>query len=179
MNRLFWGFLFCLLDFKDTVGTAVFELFPDFIGFFLVMRGMEELAGENKFFDRGRHVAFGMVIVSLIQYGADLMDLDTMSKVGLWALGLAALIVQLVLLRMAVSGIGRMASDYKLDLRCERLRATWLALAALDPICHLLSWVPVVGTVGQAASLVIGVCFLIALFDTRKRFCEFDQNRRA
>lgn len=178
MNRLFWGFFFCLLDVKFTVGRATFELLPDFIGYLLVMKGMEELAGENKFFDRGRHGAFGMVIVSLVLYGADLMDPDTNARVGLWVLELAALIGQLVILRAAISGIGCIASDYKLDLRCERLWSMWLVLAVLDPICHLLSWVPLVGSVCKAASLVTGACFLLALFDTRKRFCAFDRDMR-
>ena len=76
MNRLFWGLFLCLLDYEITVGTAVLDLLPDYLGFFLVMKGMEQLAGENSFFDRGRHLAFGMIIVSVILFIADLMNPD-------------------------------------------------------------------------------------------------------
>lgn len=169
MDRLFWGLFFCLLDIKKTVGTAVFDLFPDFIGFFLVMKGMEALAGENKFFDRGRHWSFGMIIVSVILYTGDLMDPDTMTKVWLWALGFGGLAAELVILRQAVRGIGQMEKDHGLDLHSERLRAMWLALAVLGPVCHLLNWIPLVGTVCAVAQTVTGACFLVAMFDTKKR----------
>lgn len=158
-----------------TVGTATFGLLPDFVGFFLVMKGMEELTGENEFFDRGRHVAFGLLIVSVLIYAADLMNPDAMTRVWLWALELAALAAQLMLLRMMISGIGRMANDYKLDLRCERLRTMWLVLVVMHPICHLVSWVPLVGSVCGVVSTAMGVCFLIAMYGTRKRFLEFEQ----
>ena len=40
MNRLFRGFFFVALDFELTLGTADFELLPDFIGYVLMMKGM-------------------------------------------------------------------------------------------------------------------------------------------
>ena len=40
MNRLFWGFFFVLIDVKLSVGSAVFDLLPDFLGFWMIMKGM-------------------------------------------------------------------------------------------------------------------------------------------
>lgn len=179
MHRLFWGVFFVLLNVKIQVGTASIGLLPDFIGYFLLLKVMEALAGENQFFDRGRHVAFGLLIVSVILYAADLLNPDSMIRVWLWLLQLAALIGLLVLLWMMIRGLGRMANDYRLDLRVERLQAMWMALAVLEPVCHGLRWVPLVGTVCQVASLVTGVCFLIALYGTRKQFDAFDKHMRA
>lgn len=170
MNRLFWGLLFCLLDFDVTVGTAVFGLLPDFVGYFLLMKGMTALAGENVYFDRGRHWAFGLAIVSAILYGADLMDPDAMTKVGLWALGLGELIVMLVLVRKMISGIVRMEQNHGWVLDSQRLKAVWLILAVMLPLCHVLNWLPLVGSICTVAGAVTGALFLITFWVSRKRF---------
>lgn len=170
MNRLFWGLLFCLLDYELTVGTAVFEILPDFVGFFLLMKGMEELAGENSAFDKGRHWAFGMVIVSVILWIADLMDLSGMDAVGFWALGLAGAIVELVVLRKIVTGVGLLERENQWELGGGNLKSMWTILAVMLPLCHLLDWVPLIGTVCGAARWITGICFLGAFWGTRKRF---------
>ena len=167
MNRLFWGLLFCLLDYEVTVGSAVFEILPDFVGYFLLMKGMESLAGENEYFDRGRHWAFGLLIVSVLVYGANLMNPDAMTKVWLWAAELAAMILQLLLIRRIIRGLARMERDHGLKLGTERLRAVWLILAVLYPICHLFSWVPLVGDVCGIAALVMGILFLITFYGAK------------
>ena len=152
MDHLFWGLLFCLIDVEVTVGRAVFGLLPDFIGYFLLMKGMTALAGESRFFDRGRHWAFGLCILSAVLWGAELMDPDTGTKLGLWALELAERIVLLVLIRGIVAELGRP----------EGLNAMWLTLAVMQPMCHLLGWIPLVGTVCSAASAVVSLLFLAA-----------------
>lgn len=166
MNRLFWGLFFVLLDWKITVGTAVIGVLPDFIGFYLMMKGLESLAEQSVRFDRGRHWCFGLAIVSGILFGAELMNPDTMTKVWLWALGFAALIMTLALVRMAVRGIRDTGRD------TERLETMWLILAALQSICYLLSWVPLVGTVCGGVSAAVGALFLTVLYMTLKKSAE-------
>lgn len=166
MDRLFWGLFFVLLDYKVTVGTAVIEVLPDFVGFFLMMKGMESLSDRSRYFDRGRHWAFGLSIVSGILFGADLMNPDTMTKVWLWAAGLAVLAVTLVLLRGIGRGIGEMGHS------TERLSTMWMILAVMMPLCHLVSWVPLVGSISNVASVVTAALFLAACYDTIRKSAE-------
>lgn len=166
MNRLFWGLLFVLLDYKLTVGRAVFEILPDFAGWFLVMRGMESLAGKSRAFDRGRHWAFVMCIVSAIVWGADLMSPATMTKVVFWAIGLAVLAVTLGLLHAVARGLKEM------DRNTERLQAMTLILAVLLPLCHLAGWIPLVGSVCAVAAAVISGLYLLVLFVTMRKSAE-------
>lgn len=170
MNLLFWGLLFCLLDFEITLGSAVFGLLPDFVGYFLLMRGMTRLAEESSAFDKGRHWAFGLLLVSAILYGADLMDPDPMAKVMLWVLGLCELIVMLMLVRKIISGVGQLEQDHSWQLGSEKLRGMWLILAVIQPLCHLVSWIPLVGSICSVASGVTGLLFLIAFWGSRKSF---------
>lgn len=170
MNRLFWGLLFCLLDYEVTVGSAVFGLLPDFLGFYLMMKGMEELAGENRFFDRGRHMAFGLMIASVILYVADLMNPGVMVRVTLWAVELIVLVILLVLLRMIIIGILWLEKDHSVQLRGDLLKSLWMILIVICPLGALVYWVPMVGDICHMASAVVSVLFLAAFWDSRKAF---------
>ncbi len=167
MIRLFWGLFFMLLDYKVTLGTAVIEILPDFLGYFLMMQGMESLAGESRCFDLGRHWAFAMSLLSGVLFLADLVNPETMTRVWLWGLELAALIVGLGIVKVTVKGLEEMGKS-----AAEVLRSIWLILAVLLPLCHLLSWVPVVGSIcGWAAILASGL-FLTAFFRSVKKSAE-------
>ena len=83
MNHLFWGLFFVALNFKVQLGTAQFGLLPDVLGWYLMMKGMEGLARENRRFDRGRHWAFGLMLLSAVLYIGDLLNPDAMAAVGM------------------------------------------------------------------------------------------------
>ena len=170
MNHLLRGLFFLLLDVYWTPGTAEFDLLPDFIGLFLMMKGMKELAREDRAFDRGRHGAFGLCIVSAILYGANLLDLEPMAQVGMWLGELAALAGQLVLTALMARGICRMEQNRGWDLRSGRLRMTLTVLAVFALLSHLFSWLPVVGNICWVGELMAGFLFLWVFRDSRKRY---------
>lgn len=148
-----------LLDYKITLGRAVFEIFPDFLGYFLLMKGMESLSGESRCFDRGRHWAFAMTLASALLALADLTDLDTMTRVLLWGLELAALVITLAMVKTVITGLGQMGRA-----GTEMLKSIWLILAVLLPLCHLLRWIPMVGDICMWASMIASAVFLAAFF---------------
>ena len=152
MNRLFWGFFFALMDVKLTVGSAVFDLLPDFLGFWLVMKGMESQADRSVLFDRGRHGAFGLSILGVILFCMELMDPDITGRLWLWGLGLIAEIGTLVLLYLTVRS----------NEQAVRLRGLLTVVAVLQILAHVMGWVPLVGKICGAASMIASVCFLMA-----------------
>lgn len=172
MNRLFWGLFFVVLDVKLNLGSAKVGLLPDFIGWFLLMKGMEALAEENRYFDRGRHWAFGLTLVHLVLYGADLLNPSGMNGVALWLLELAAFCAGMYALGKMIRGIRRMEEDHGWDLQCEKLRAMWMIQWVMGCISCLFSWMPLLGTVAVIAALVTGMCMLIAMYNTVKRYEE-------
>lgn len=163
MDRLFWGLIFVLLDWKVTLGTATIGLLPDFLGFYLIMKGMESLAAKSGAFNKGRHLAFGLAILSAILYGADLMNPDTAAKVVFWALGLAELAGMLILLRLAVMGCAETGKDN------QTLSGMWQVLAVLQSICYLANWIPLVGRICGFVSLGVGILFLICFYTAIKK----------
>lgn len=170
MNCIFWGLALALVDVDLTLGTMTLELLPDFLGFFLIMKGMTSLAGENKFFNLGRHLAFGLAIAYFIVFVANLMDPESMAKVLLWCFELAALIGQLMLMKKIVAGVRQLELDENRDLKGERIQAMWLILVLLSPLAHLVSWVPIVGGVCGIAELLVGILFLAAFRECAKQY---------
>lgn len=167
MIRLFWGLFFVLLDYKVTIGTAVIEILPDFLGYYLLMKGMESLAGESRSFDLGRHWAFAMSLLSGVLFLAELMNPETVTKIWLWGLELGALMVGLGIVKMIVKGLEQMGKG-----GTEVLRSIWLILALLLPLCHLLSWVPMVGSICGWAAILASALFLAAFFRSVKKSAE-------
>ena len=170
MNAIFLGLALVLLDLDVTVGTATVELLPDFLGFFLILKGMTGLAEENKFFNLGRHMAFGLALVSFVLFVAAVMNPGTFGKVIFWCVGLAALIGQLTLMKKIVAGVRQMELDESRDLKGERIQAMWLILVVLSTLRHLLSWVPIVGGVCGIAELLVAVLFLAAFRKCAKAY---------
>lgn len=155
MNRLFWGFFLILIDVKMTVGSAVFDIFPDFFGFWLLMKGMESLAEQSVSFDRGRHGAFGLSILGVILFGMELMDPDMIGRLWLWGLGLLAEAGALVLLFLAVQSI-------RTDESAARLQGLLTVVTVMQILAHMMGWVPVVGKITMVAAMIGSICFLIA-----------------
>ncbi len=155
MNRLFWGFFFTLIDVKLSVGSAVFDLLPDFLGFWMVMKGMESLADQSVLFDRGRHGAFGLSILGVILFGMELMNPDIVGRLWLWGLGMIAEAGMLVLLFLTVRSI-------RTNENAARLQGLLTVVAVLQILAHLMGWVPVVGKITVAAALIGSACFLVA-----------------
>lgn len=163
MNRLFWGLIFVVLDWKFTLGTAVFEIMPDFLGFYLLMKGMEEQAARSKIFDRGRHWAFALALACGVHFAVELMAPETGTQVIAWAAGLLLLAAGLALIRVILRGMRELGLD------TAAAEGMWLVLAALQSICYLANWIPVVGDICNLVSLGTGVLFLLCYYRARKR----------
>ena len=156
MHRLFWGLFFILLDIPVTVGRIELEILPDFVGFFLLMKGMEALASETGRFQKSRHVAFGLFLLSAICCGAGLLNLKPMTEVAFWALEFACLAGFLWLLR-------KITTDGS-----EQLKTLVLIVTVVQVLSMIFGWMPLVGSICAAAALVISGVFLLAYWKEMK-----------
>ena len=143
--KLFLGFLFILLDFEVSVGTAVIGVLPDFLGYFLVMKALEERR------DGWRHVAFGLMLVSLMLFGADLVDKATAAQFWFGVVEFAAEVGMLMLLFRVIRG-------------SERLYVLFPVLACIRILAVMVSWFPLIGTICVIANAIMSVCYLAVAY---------------
>lgn len=167
MNRLFWGIFFVLIDYRITIGTAVLDILPDFAGFYLTMKAMESMAERSKGFDRARHLAFGMTVLSIILFVMELMNPGLTGKLWLTGLGLVGQVVTILILYGTVRGMGETGCAGKQE--CDRLKLLWLVVSVLGCLAQILQWVPLVGKVCTAAATLGSLCFLAAMYGSIAR----------
>ena len=141
--ELFLGFFLILMDIKVTAGTAVIDVLPDMIGYYLVLKALEKRA------DAWRHIAFGLMLVSAVLFVADLVDKSAGAALGF---GLAALAEESVMLALL----------YRVICRRARLRMLFPVLACIRLLYLMVAWLPLVGDVCGAVSLVVSACYLLA-----------------
>ena len=140
--ELFLGFFLILMDIKVTAGTAVIDVLPDMIGYYLVLKALEKRA------DAWRHIAFGLMLVSAVLFVADLVDKSAGAALGF---GLAALAEESVMLALL----------YRVICRRARLRMLFPVLACIRLLYLMVAWLPLVGDVCGAVSLVVSACYLL------------------
>lgn len=143
--KLFLGLIFLLMDLDIPVGTMQIGLLPDFIGYFLIMKGLEDRD------DPWRHGAFALTLVSIVLYVVQLLNPDTGVQVTLWCVDLAAEIGLLLLL-------------YRIAGKQKGMKELFPVLCCIRVLAMLLGWLPLVGTVCAVANAVVAVCFLAAAY---------------
>ena len=143
--KLFLGLIFILVDAEFKTGDTVIGLLPDFIGYFMIMKALDQ---RN---DPWRHLAFGLMLGSVVLYVADLVSKGTGASMVFWCLELLVGIGMLVLIRRII--------------RCHKgPRELHWVLVCIWLLAWLLSWVPLVGTVCAIAYIVVVGCFLAAAY---------------
>ena len=73
MSKIFVGLLLVFLDINFTFNTTTIGLLPDFIGYFILIGGLAEMAAVNSHFGKARPFAIAMAIYTLILYILDLI----------------------------------------------------------------------------------------------------------
>ena len=147
MKAFFFGCLLIFLDFHLELNSVRIGLLPNFLGYYLLLRGMRELKEYSPHFSAPRGVVAALMVYSAILWGLDLLGLGeeylpVELQVLLLVLGLLATLGLLYSFYQIVSGILEMETAFLADLRGKTLRHLWMAMAALDlsvSVCWLLA----------------------------------------
>lgn len=170
MSEMFVGMLLVFLDVNVDFNNHIFDVLPDFVGYFLMMRGLEALARESRWFAKARPVAKGMVVYSAALYAVDALAVTVYSRFLSFCLGLPAMAASLLLGYWTVSGVREMEQLQNRDLDGEKLHSMWLYMAIIQGITYTCGWIPLVGTMGSIAALVMNICFLAAFYRTKSLY---------
>lgn len=170
MKELFAGMLLVFLNVKLDIGGHALDVLPDFVGYLLMMRGLEFLSGESRYFEKARPVSMGMAVYCLVLYGMDFMAASVQDRFMSYCIGLAGMICSLLIGFWIVSGIRDVEQSRKQDLEGEKLHGMWLYSAVVQGISYLCGWIPVVGQIAAIGAMVMYICFLVAFYRTMERY---------
>lgn len=170
MNELFIGMLLVLLDVNAEISRYTLDLLPDFVGYLLMMRGLDTMGSQSACFRKARPLAVAMMIGSAVLYVVEATAVTVHSQFLSFCLGALATAVSLLIGYRTVSGIRDVERQQNRDLEGEKLHSMWLYMAVIQAITYACGWIPLVGAMGSIAALVMNVCFLAAFYRTKNLY---------
>ncbi len=169
MNTIFVGMIFTLFDFNIKLGGSSLGLLPDFVGYILIFRGLDELVEQSAQFAKAKPWALGLAVYTGVMYGAALFGI-VQSNVMQFVLGALAHAAALVVTYWIVAGVREIETARVRDLLGQRLKSLWLYHTVVSGIAYVFGAVPVVGTVAAVAAMITGILFLAAFYQSKKQF---------
>ena len=166
MKDLFIGMALVFLDVSVGVGEHTFDVLPDFVGYYLMMRNLEALSDRSVWFRKARPMALALAVYSAVLYAVDALAVSVYGRFVSFCLGFLAMIGGLLLGYRTVSGVRDLERLLNRDLEGEKLQSFWLYMAVIQGITYVCGWIPLVGTVGVIAAAVMSICFLAAFYRT-------------
>lgn len=164
MDLIFYGLCFVLLS----LNMNGFDLMPDCVGYFLLYRGLGQLAGESKRFASICPVCLAMSVLTLplmianLSYGAGL------------AINLPLMLCLLYILRRLVQGFEELQAAYSTaHFDTDTLRVRWTLVATAQAVVYVTAAaLPLHGNgllsgLVWLGSMIVSVLFLMAFHRTR------------
>jgi len=175
MGNLFWGFVFILLDFNITVNNSVIGLIPDFIGFILIFRGLNELRNFSTKFTKIQPFVSLMIFLKMIAYVMDFFGISAQIQTILIPVGIVFLVMYLYIEYTIICGIQDMEQSLGADLEVKMLFSVW-KIVAFCCILANIAWIisSAVAFVFIIISIIANIMFLVSLHNSKKLY---EQNR--
>lgn len=170
MKWLFFGFLLIFLDFNLTLNGHMLNLLPDFAGYYLILRGLQELTPYSGAFAKACPAAKVMLVYGVIYWTAQLIALP------LWGAAFLSLLFALVELYgfyWIINGILDLERQHAADLCGHRLWRLWCVLAVVNillavlncvlPASHqLIAWIGDYSMVMASVAVILGAAGIFA-----------------
>ena len=178
MKPIFIGLIFMSINFHLDINAARIGLIPDFVGYFFMLQGLNELLPHSGHFTKLMPFVKGMLIYSAVLYAADLFGLwrwnfyfGTGAHGIIVLVGIVTTVLTLSVLHRLLQGVREMETNLSVQLNSVQLGTAWKVMA----ICAAVSYVILLGSpVISALALLIGfvgrVLYIVAFWQAWKLF---------
>jgi len=167
INKVFIGMAFVFLNFNLMIGVWNVGLFPSFIGYFFILKGLTEMSGLSL-----RFYKMTPIVLIVGAFSAMMYVLELLGAIGVGAFGHIMILISINLALYVtysfIMGIQDIEVHKTQDLNMTQLFFSWkvLAVGAFLPLIARLAPVPEVLT--TVASFAIVLYFLLVLDKTRR-----------
>lgn len=173
MNTIFVGMIFTLFNINIKLSGSSIGLLPDFVGYILIIRGLDKLAEQSTQFAKARPWAVGMAVYTGVTYGLALLGI-VQSGIVQFILGALAQAAALTLTYWIVAGVREIETARVRDLLGQRLKSLWLYHAVVSGIAYGFGAIPVIGAIAAVAAMITGILFLAAFYQSKKQFEQME-----
>ena len=167
MKNIFIGFIFIFLNFNLTLGSSKIGLFPDFVGYIVMIGGLVEMAEKSSIFMKVKPYVTGMAIYTGILYLLDLFGISVSLGALTYVLAITSMAVSLYISYNIVMGVIDIEEKYNMILNGRKLKSTWTLLAVFNVLTFVSLLIPFIAIIFIIVSIVVVIYFLI-IFNSSK-----------
>lgn len=168
MSKIFIGFILIFLDFNLNLGNSQIGLLPDFIGYIMMINGIDEMALESPLFMKVKPYATFMAVYSGIIYLLDLLGISLGVALA-YLIGLMSTAISLYISYNIIIGVIDIEDRYSKSLNGSTLKSTWTLFAIFSILTMVSLFFPVLAVISALISFVTAICFLFA-FNKSKNY---------
>lgn len=171
MTNIFSGLFLIFINFDLTLGNSKIGLFPDFIGYIIMVKGLVEMGGESWTFMKVKPWAIIMAVYTGILYFIELFGISESLGAIYVILSLASVVISLYISYTIVVGVEEVELKYRTDLNVYSLRFTWKILAVFEIAAFvaalLMSMVTIICVI---VTIIAAVYFLVAFNKSKNSY---------
>lgn len=173
MKNIFTGMLLVFLDFNLTLDNSIIGLIPDFVGYVIMVGGLNELSGKSDRFEKAKSFASIMVVYSGVVYVMDVFGFSTtMDNVIVFVLGFLSTIASVYISYNIVMGVKDIETSEARNLNADALYSTWNIFAIFSIAMCALIFIQVLAIFSLIGSFVFAIAFLIKFNRTKDLYYE-------
>ncbi|MDD3141819.1 MAG: hypothetical protein PHX08_23030 [Lachnospiraceae bacterium] len=105
MKNIFIGFILIFIDFNLNLGNSNIGLIPDFVGYIVMINGLDEMAEKSPMFMQAKAYATGMAVFTAILYLFDVVGFSVLLGTLSYVLAITSTIVSLYISYKIVMGV--------------------------------------------------------------------------
>lgn len=173
-RKLFWGFLFILVDFR----IQGFDILPDIVGFILFAMGFSALVSASEFFVKAQNFNYPMIFLSIFQIyerpaQAGEIHYSPLGPLGL-LIGIASLILTLLVVYNLFAGIKDMAHQRDQLGLADEAGTRWsqfLALQIAVLLAFIVMFIPGLNLLYIIGLIIASIVLTVVIMGFMKR-CE-------
>ena len=164
MKQIFWGMFFILLNFNFTFNNYyVLGLIPAFVGYWILRRGLAELADQSGMFQKALPFTLPMGICTAILWAGDLLGIWNGIGIGMLT-GIAVIAINYYVTYLVVEGIRELERERDAFLYGEQLHKVWLITLGLNLAIYVVIFIPVIRFLTILAGLALGIYFVVLFY---------------
>lgn len=176
LNKIFWGFIFILLDFK----IQGFDILPDVVGYILFAMGFGILASSNEYFQKAKNFNIPLIILSIFSIyerpsqTSGGVQLGTLGIFGV-IIGIAAIVLNLLVIYNMFMGIKNEADQqgkFDLSTEAEKRWKQYLTLQIAVFFSFILIFIPPLAIIFIIGLAIVSIVLTVAIMGFIKRCSE-------
>lgn len=173
MQNIFYGMLLVCLNFTFSIGSVKIGLLPDFVGYILMMKGIDEIVHESSQFVKIKPYIMTMVVYTCLLYIGDLFGLSIQIN-GFIAsvLGLIAVIIAFYISYTIISGIREIEKNDQCNLNGEILHTVWIVRVICSMVVYIAIVIPILILPVLFIGLIVNIYFLVVFNRTKNLYYE-------